>query len=244
MTSTDAPAQITLSFSRSAAGIVAVAVGEKYPWAQTALEATGFQRRQDDTYTLPIEDPQAAQAPMAELVRTADRHQSVVKASGRTFMGDVAEGIAAHLPGRWSATVDVYSHPVVSGAAANLAATGISYGVSRFSDGVQSARDRLRRALNRASDEDQAAALDAYDVATVQLVSRMTGEQDIPLAEAELTNVLRLILTSYAERYPQARGEIQGLATYPSEVASITQNGYDRATVIGKVEGDLTINQG
>ncbi|MFI0743010.1 hypothetical protein ACH4PU_33805 [Streptomyces sp. NPDC021100] len=111
MTSTNTPAQITLSFSRSA-GIVAVAAGEKYPWARTALEATGFQRRQDGTYSLPVEDPQAAQATMAELLRTADRHLSVVKISGRTFIGDVAEGIAAHLPGRWSATVDVYSHPV------------------------------------------------------------------------------------------------------------------------------------
>jgi hypothetical protein len=132
----------------------------------------------------------------------------------------------------------------VSGAAANLAATGISYGISRFSDGVQSARGRLRRALNRATDEDQAAALDAYDTTTAQLVSSMTGEQDIPLAEAELTNLLRLILTSYAERYPQARTEIQDLATSSTEAASITQNGYDRATVIGKVEGGLTINHG
>ncbi|MEU1376885.1 hypothetical protein ABZ442_24960 [Streptomyces triculaminicus] len=111
MTSTNAPAQITLSFSRSA-GIVAMTTGEKYPWAQTALESTGFQRRQDGTYALPVEDPQAAQATMVELLRAADRHQSVVKMSGRPFIGDVAEGIAAQLPGRWSVTVDAYSHPV------------------------------------------------------------------------------------------------------------------------------------
>ncbi|WP_338933169.1 hypothetical protein WEB32_34265 [Streptomyces netropsis] len=49
---------------------------------------------------------------MAELLRTADRHQSVVKISGRPHIGDVAEGIAARLPGQWSVTVDVYSHPV------------------------------------------------------------------------------------------------------------------------------------
>ncbi|GAA2531385.1 MULTISPECIES: hypothetical protein [Streptomyces] len=140
--------------------------------------------------------------------------------------------------------LDPITAAIVSGAAANLAATGISYGVSRFGDGVQSARGRLRRALNRATDEDRAAALDAYDTGTAQLVSRMTGEQDVPLAEAELTNLLRLILTGYAERYPQARPDIQGLATSAAEAVSITQNGYDRATVIGKVDGDLTINHG
>ncbi|QNA72080.1 hypothetical protein C8250_009330 [Streptomyces sp. So13.3] len=140
--------------------------------------------------------------------------------------------------------LDPTTAAIVSGAAANLAATGIGYGVSRISDGIQSARGRLRSALSRATNEDQAAALSTYDTATAQLVSRMTGEQDIPLAEAELTNLLRLILTSYAERYPQARPDIQGLATSSTEAASITQTGFDRATVIGKVDGGLTINQG
>ncbi|MER5782647.1 hypothetical protein ABT104_13105 [Streptomyces mobaraensis] len=111
MTSTNFPAQITLSFSRSAS-IIAVATGEKYPWAQTALEATGFQRRQDGTYALAVEDPQATQATVVELLRTAERHQSSVKISGRSYIGDVAEGIVAHLPGQWNAKVDVYSHPI------------------------------------------------------------------------------------------------------------------------------------
>ncbi|WP_406513187.1 hypothetical protein OG851_33720 [Streptomyces sp. NBC_00161] len=132
----------------------------------------------------------------------------------------------------------------MSGAAANLAATGISYGVSRFGEGVRSARGRLRSVLSRATDEDQAAALNTYDAETAQLVSRMTGEQDIHLAEAELTNLLRLILTSYAECYPQARPDIQGIASSSADAVSITQNGYDRATVVGKVDGDLTINHG
>ncbi|MET8496008.1 hypothetical protein [Streptomyces microflavus] len=140
--------------------------------------------------------------------------------------------------------LDPVTAAIVSGAAANLAATGISYGVSRFSDGVQSARGRLRRALSRANDEDQAVALQTYDSATDELVSRLAGEQDIPLAEAELTTLLRVILTGYAMRYPQARSDIQGLAAPAADSASITQTGYDRATVIGKVDGGLTINHG
>ncbi|MEU2248376.1 hypothetical protein [Streptomyces sp. NPDC019224] len=140
--------------------------------------------------------------------------------------------------------LDPVTAAIVSGAAANLAATGISYGVSRFSDGVRSARGRLRSALSRATEEDQADALRTYDSATAQLVLRLTGERDIPLAEAELTTLLRLILTSYAERYPQARSAIQSLSAPAADSASITQTGYDRATVIGKVDGGLTINHG
>ncbi|MCD9193413.1 hypothetical protein [Streptomyces albireticuli] len=111
MTSTSAPAQITLFFSRSV-GIVAAANGEKYAWAQTALEASGFQRRKDGTYVLALGDPQVAQATLISLLRIADRHRSIVKITGRSYIRDVAEGIAGHLPGEWSVTVDVYSHPV------------------------------------------------------------------------------------------------------------------------------------
>ncbi|MCC3779453.1 hypothetical protein [Streptomyces sp. UNOB3_S3] len=111
MTSANSPAQITLSFSRSA-DIIAVASGERYPWAQTALKLSGFQRRHDGTYALAPGDPPTTQATMASLVRTADRHRSTVKISGRFYLGDIAEGIATHLPGEWSATVEVYSHPL------------------------------------------------------------------------------------------------------------------------------------
>ncbi|WP_405734833.1 hypothetical protein OG607_41190 [Streptomyces sp. NBC_01537] len=110
MPSTHSPPHITLALS--AAGIVAVASGQKYPWAQTALEQAGFHRRADGTYALPLRDPESGRAALTDLVRTAHRHHSAVTTSNRRYLGDVADAIAEHLPGTWSATVDVYSHPV------------------------------------------------------------------------------------------------------------------------------------
>jgi peptidoglycan hydrolase-like protein with peptidoglycan-binding domain len=49
MPSTHCSAQIRLALS-AAADIVAVAGGQKYSWAQTALEQAGFHGRADGTY--------------------------------------------------------------------------------------------------------------------------------------------------------------------------------------------------
>ncbi|MFJ4203460.1 hypothetical protein ACIP2Y_28045 [Streptomyces sviceus] len=44
----NSPAEITLAYSR-AAGLVAIAHGEQYRWAHTALEHAGFTKRDDGT---------------------------------------------------------------------------------------------------------------------------------------------------------------------------------------------------
>ncbi|MFJ9033628.1 hypothetical protein ACIRQP_35020 [Streptomyces sp. NPDC102274] len=104
-------AQITLCFSR-ATGIVAIASGEQYRWAQTALAGSRFQRRDNGTYTLPLDDPETARTTLTGLVRSAERHQSTVATSSRRFIGDIAGDLVAQLPGQWNATVEVYSHPL------------------------------------------------------------------------------------------------------------------------------------
>jgi hypothetical protein len=105
------PAEITLALSASA-GIVAVAHGERYRWAQTALKRVGFQRRDDGTFALAVNNPQTARDAVHQLIPTARRHQATVTASNRRYLGDVADEIATHLPGTWSAKVEVYSHPL------------------------------------------------------------------------------------------------------------------------------------
>ncbi|GAU70748.1 hypothetical protein SSP35_22_00510 [Streptomyces sp. NBRC 110611] len=105
------PAQITLSFSRSA-GLVAIAHGEQYLWAQTALTHTGFLRRDDGTYAVALDDVRLRHGLAASLVRSAHQHQAAVTTSHRPYIGDVADAIAAYLPGAWNTTVEVYSHPL------------------------------------------------------------------------------------------------------------------------------------
>ena len=52
-----AEAQIILSHSRES-GIVAIASGEQYPWAHTALAESGFQRDDDGVWHLPADGTQ------------------------------------------------------------------------------------------------------------------------------------------------------------------------------------------
>ncbi|MER0445786.1 hypothetical protein ABR738_14650 [Streptomyces sp. Edi4] len=103
-----ADARITLSYSRDA-GIVAIASGEHYPWAHTALEETGFRRGEAGVYHLPAD---ASRATVADLVRCAERHRTSVSTSSRRFIGDAARDMARLLPGQWDTTVEIYSHPV------------------------------------------------------------------------------------------------------------------------------------
>ncbi|MGW5119064.1 hypothetical protein ACWEQ8_27010 [Streptomyces noursei] len=108
---THSPARIALSHSPTT-GIVAIAHGERYPWAQTALKIAGFQPRGDGTFTLPVSAPETVRDVAGDLFRLARRHQAVVTVSSRGFLGDTAEQIAARLPGKWSAQLEIYSHPV------------------------------------------------------------------------------------------------------------------------------------
>ncbi|MFF0201925.1 hypothetical protein [Streptomyces sp. NPDC005017] len=102
------PAEITLAYSRTA-GLVAIAHGEQYRWARTALEQSGFTKRGDGSYHAPGPDVPAA---AAKLLPLAHRHHTTVDVSPRPYLGDIADRIAAQLPGTWTAQVEIYSHPI------------------------------------------------------------------------------------------------------------------------------------
>ncbi|UIX34386.1 hypothetical protein [Streptomyces sp. GQFP] len=103
------PAQITVAYSRHFDGLIAIAHGEKWPWAHTALEQTGFTKRDDGSFHTPGDSVPAA---MAKLLPIARRHRATVQVSGRPYLGDIADQIAARLPGRWTAQVEIYSNPL------------------------------------------------------------------------------------------------------------------------------------
>ncbi|WP_217570536.1 hypothetical protein [Streptomyces sp. GbtcB7] len=105
------PAAITLAYSRTV-GLVAVAHGEQYKWAHTALEQAGFTKRNDGAYSTPGPDIRTA---AVKLLSLAHRHRTTVAVSQRPFLGDVADRIAELLPGTWTAQVEIYSHPVWQG---------------------------------------------------------------------------------------------------------------------------------
>ncbi|WP_432141064.1 hypothetical protein [Streptomyces sp. bgisy084] len=102
-----ADAQIILTHSLHT-GLVAIATGEKYSWAQTALKEHGFQRGEAGEYRL----PRTSHATMAGLTLRAERHRATISVSSRPFIGDMASGIAPLLPGQWNTQVDIYSHPL------------------------------------------------------------------------------------------------------------------------------------
>ncbi|MEU5162307.1 hypothetical protein AB0G74_22250 [Streptomyces sp. NPDC020875] len=105
------PARIALSL-REGPQIAAVATGEQYKWAETALRAAGWQRTGNGVYTRPAADRKAAELAFATLVYFARRHRAAVVTSTRPYLGDVAGTIARQLPGPWVTAVEVYSHPV------------------------------------------------------------------------------------------------------------------------------------
>lgn len=102
-----AEAQIILSHSRES-GIVAIASGEQYPWAHTALAESGFRRDDEGVYHLPADGTGTT---VVDLVTCAKRHRTSVHTSSRRFIGDAARDLARHLPGQWHASVEIYSHP-------------------------------------------------------------------------------------------------------------------------------------
>ncbi|WP_234328281.1 hypothetical protein [Streptomyces sp. NRRL S-37] len=102
-----AEAQIVLSHSRGS-GIVAIATGEQYPWAHTALAQSGFQRDDDSVWHLPAHAPETT---VVDLVTCAKRHRTSVHTSSRRFIGDAARGLARLLPGQWHTSIEIYAHP-------------------------------------------------------------------------------------------------------------------------------------
>jgi|GEM_PF-3235680 hypothetical protein len=102
-----AEAQIILSHSRES-GIVAIASGEQYRWAHTALAESGFQRDDDGVWHLPAGGTKTT---VVDLIGCAKRHRTSVHTSSRRFIGDAARDLARLLPGQWHASVESYSHP-------------------------------------------------------------------------------------------------------------------------------------
>ncbi|GGP98926.1 hypothetical protein GCM10010215_25800 [Streptomyces virginiae] len=89
-------AQIILAVS-PADGLVAVPVGEQYPWANTTLQLTpGFERRPDGTYAL--RDVDTAAPILRALADTARRHRVHLFGGPRTYLGDYAAALADDLP--------------------------------------------------------------------------------------------------------------------------------------------------
>ncbi|MEU3008081.1 hypothetical protein [Streptomyces sp. NPDC006863] len=102
-----ADAQIILAYARES-GIVAIVQGEEHKRARTAFAETGFRRDDDGVYHPPVDDPETM---MADLVTCAKRHHVTVHTSGRRFIGDAARDLASRLPGQWSTSVQIFSHP-------------------------------------------------------------------------------------------------------------------------------------
>ncbi|MFF0448028.1 hypothetical protein ACFYT4_16735 [Streptomyces sp. NPDC004609] len=105
------PAQIILSVCEGAE-IAAIATGEQYKWAQSALVAAGWERTGNGVYTRLFSERAAAERAISTLVHAARRHRAAVVTSTRPYLGDIADTIAHQLPGPWTPTVEVYSHPV------------------------------------------------------------------------------------------------------------------------------------
>ncbi|TXL84186.1 hypothetical protein [Streptomyces sp. IB2014 016-6] len=105
------PSHITLSYSRTS-GIVAVAHGEEYQWAQTALAACTFRRHENGLWVLPAADLDTARRAVNALFSVAERHRTTIAASSRAFLHDVAKDLAAQLGDGWTAELEIYSHPV------------------------------------------------------------------------------------------------------------------------------------
>ncbi|MFF4256623.1 hypothetical protein ACFY1L_36100 [Streptomyces sp. NPDC001663] len=89
------PAQITVAFGRHFDGLIAIAHGDQWPWAHTALEQAGFTKRDDGSFHTPGDSVPVA---MATLLPIARRHRATVRVSGRPYLGDIADQIAARRP--------------------------------------------------------------------------------------------------------------------------------------------------
>ncbi|MEV7412951.1 hypothetical protein AB0O04_34530 [Streptomyces althioticus] len=93
-----ADAQITLTYSRNV-GVVAIATGEQYKSAESALNDAGFRRGEAGVYQLTYTDEAAVRATLAHLAERTEARGIQVTASSRRFIGDTAQDIARCLPG-------------------------------------------------------------------------------------------------------------------------------------------------
>ncbi|MGW7303978.1 hypothetical protein ACWGI1_00180 [Streptomyces sp. NPDC054835] len=103
-------AEIILCVSAKA-GLVAIPVGEKYPYGHTVLRATrAFDRQKEGSYIL--RDLSAMPDVMPALIQTAKLHRVTLTTSPRPYLGDFARELVDRLPGAWTTKFEVYAHPV------------------------------------------------------------------------------------------------------------------------------------
>lgn len=103
--------EITLFTSRHH-GIAALVSGDSYRWARTALQLAGFEKDSDGNYVTPLTDPDRARRALTALAETARACQATVTTTDRRYIGDFAQDLSEHLPGRWSVQVENYSMAV------------------------------------------------------------------------------------------------------------------------------------
>ncbi|GGU55236.1 hypothetical protein GCM10010211_19900 [Streptomyces albospinus] len=106
------PTQIILSTSRTH-GLVAIPYGEEHRRAARVLEEAGFQRIPGGAFTAPLADWPATRQMASALVHRAHEHGATITTSPRPYLADFGEGLAARLPGTWTAKLEVHYHPVV-----------------------------------------------------------------------------------------------------------------------------------
>ncbi|MFF7438978.1 hypothetical protein [Streptomyces sp. NPDC008122] len=92
-------------------GLVAIPVGEKYSYGHTALRSTGaFEKQKAGVHVL--RDLSTMRDAMSSLVQAAKLYRVALTTSPRPYLGDYAQELASCLPGSWTATFEVYAHPV------------------------------------------------------------------------------------------------------------------------------------
>lgn len=106
------PTQIILSTSRTH-GLVAVPYGEEHRRAASALEEAGFHRLPGGAFAAPLTDAAATRQMASVLVHRAHEHGATITTSPRPYLGDFGEGLAARLPGTWTARLELSYNPLV-----------------------------------------------------------------------------------------------------------------------------------
>ncbi|MFD8645158.1 MULTISPECIES: hypothetical protein [Streptomyces] len=86
--------------------IVGLPGGDTYQWAETVLAIAGFPQEDDGLHRLPLGDPNKARACLSSLQQAASGLHVKVVTSPHRFLGDIASGVASHLPGAWEATIE------------------------------------------------------------------------------------------------------------------------------------------
>ncbi|MGW6536739.1 hypothetical protein ACWGBV_01270 [Streptomyces sp. NPDC055051] len=92
-------------------GLVAIPVGEKYSHGHTALRSTGAFEKQKAGFHV-LRDLSTMRDVMPALAQAAKLYRVALTTSSNPYLGDYAQKLAHCLPGNWTATVEVYAHPV------------------------------------------------------------------------------------------------------------------------------------